>query len=123
MLAGLLAACSSSAGNEAGAPCPAELLEKRALEAKAADIIIVGKWAAAYPVIKPEIPIRLGTIQLGKSIRGSLVDGDMVAVLTGDIKDEAGRILECGLSEPSGEKSYTFYITQNLQSLQVIAYR
>lgn len=123
LFAGLLAACSSSAGIEAVAPCPAELLEKRASEEKAADIIVVGKWAAAEPDVTPEIPIRVGTIQRTKSIRGSLVDGDMVTVLTNDIKDEAGRILECGLSEPSGEKSYTFYITQNPRSLQVIAYR
>jgi len=123
MVAGLLAACSSSAGNEAVATCPAALLEKRASEAKAADIIVVGKWAAAEPDITPGIPIRVGTIRLTNSIRGSLVDGDMVVVLTRDIKDKAGRTLECGLSEPSGEKSYTFYIAQNPRSLQLMAYK
>lgn len=105
MLAGLLAACSSSAGNEAVAPCPAELLKKRAAETKAADIIVVGKWAAVEPDINPEIPVKVGTIKLTKSIRGSLIDGDMVGVLTSDIQDKAGRIVECGLSEPSGEIS------------------
>lgn len=123
LLASLFAACSNFARIEAVAPCPAELLEKRASEEKAADIIVVGKWAAAEPDITPELPIRVGTIQRTKSIRGALVDGDMVTVLTNDIKNETGRILECGLSEPSGEKSYTFYITQNPGSIQVIAYR
>lgn len=123
MLAGLLAACSSSDGNEAVATCPAALLEKRASDAKAADIVVVGKWTAAEPDITPGIPIRVGTIRLTKSIRGSLIDGDMVVVLTRDIKDEAGRTLECGISEPSGEKSYMFHIAQNPRSLQLIAYR
>lgn len=123
ILAGLLAACSSSAGNEAIAPCPVELLKKRDAETKAADIIVVGKWAASEPDITPEIPVRVGSIKLTKSVRGALVDGDMVGILTSVIQDKAGRIVECGLSEPSDDKSYTFYINQNTRSLQVIAYK
>ena len=120
---GLLVACSNSAGNEAVAPCPAELLKKRDAETKAADIIVVGKWAAAGPDITPEIPVRVGNIKVTKSIRETLVDGDMVGILTSNIQDKTGRIVECGLSEPAGDKSYTFYIHQNTRSLQVIAYK
>ena len=123
ILAGLLAACSNSTGNEAVALCPAELLKKRDAETKAADIIVVGKWAAAESDITPEIPVRVGNIKVTKSIRGTLVDSNMVGILTSDIQDKAGRIVECGLSEPAGDKSYTFYINQNTRSSQVIAYK
>lgn len=123
ILAGLLAACSNSTGNEAVAPCPAELLKKRDPETKAADIIVVGQWVAAETDITPEIPVRVGNIKVTKSIRGTLVDGDMVGIFTSDIQDKAGRIVECGLSEPAGNKSYTFYINQNTRSSQVIAYK
>lgn len=123
IVVGLLAACSNSAGNEAVAPCPADLLKTRDAETKAADIIVVGKWAAAGPDITPEIPVRVGNIKVTKSIRETLVDGDMVGILTSNIQDKAGRIVECGLSEPAGDKSYTFYINQNTRSLQVIAYK
>jgi hypothetical protein len=119
-----LAGCGSNANlPKVAAKCPATLVQQRAVDAQSSDIAVVGTWQSLESDLVTEAGVVIGNIAVSQTLRGALEPDAMVGVLTGDITDPQGKMIQCSLKAPAADQEYIFYISRGANSLQVIDYR
>ena len=105
------------------AKCPTTLVQQRAVEAQSSDVAVVGTWQSLESDLVPEAGVVIGNIAVSQTLHGALEPDAMVGIVTGDISDPHGNIVQCGLKAPAADQEHIFYISRGANSLQVIDYR
>jgi hypothetical protein len=105
------------------AKCPSALVQQRAVDAQSSDIAVAGKWQSLESDLVPEAGVVMGNIAVLQNLRGALEPDAMVGVVTSDISDPKGKIVQCGLTAPGADQEHIFYISRGANSLQLIDYR
>jgi hypothetical protein len=119
-----LAGCGSNDQlSTVAAKCPATLVQQRAVDAQSSDIVVVGKWQSLETDLVPETGVVIGNIAVSQTLRGALEPDAMVGIVTGDISDPQGNMVQCGLKAPVADQEHIFYISRGANSLQIIDYR
>ena len=120
----LLAACGSNDQlPKVAAKCPTTLVQQRAVDAQSSDVAVVGTWKSLESDLVPKAGVVIGNIAISQTLRGALEPDAMVGIVTGDISDPQGNIVQCGLKAPAADQEHIFYISRGANSLQVIDYR
>ena len=108
---------------EVVAKCPANLIQQREVETQSSDIAVVGTWQSLESDLVPEAGVVLGNIAVSQTLRGALEPDAVVGIVTGDISDAKGQMVQCGLKAPVVDQEHIFYISRGANSLQIIDYR
>jgi hypothetical protein len=103
--------------------CPDELVQQRNADVRNADIIVAGRWKPAEPDPAPGVGVEIGTIIVSKTIAGELPPDSLVAIVTSEIADPAGKLVQCALSAPSPTEDRIYYIRRGENSLRIIDHR
>ncbi len=124
MTAMFLAGCGSNEpATKVARICSEELIQQRERNLPSAEIAVVGKWKSMESGFGPDVGVIIGTIKDSQAVRGALEPGAMVAILTGDIMDAQGKVVQCGLTKPAADEERIFYISRGKRSLQVVDHR
>jgi hypothetical protein len=119
-----LTACGSNNQlPKVAAKCPTALVQQRAEDAQSSDIAVVGTWQSLESELVPEAGVVVGNIAVSQTLRGTLKPDAMIGIVTGDILDTQGKMVQCSLKAPAADQEYIFYISRGANSLQVIDYR
>ena len=105
------------------AKCPATLVQQRAVDAQSSDIAVVGTWQSLESDLVPDAGVAIGNIVVTKTLRGELDPDAIIGIVTGDLLEPQGKMVQCGLKAPAANQEHIFYISRGARSLQVIDYR
>lgn len=103
--------------------CPPALVQQRDIESRAAEIVVVGRWDPLKSNIGLSVGLEVGKIRVSKTLRGNLQPDTTVGIVTGDISDPQGKLVQCGLREPSRNEDFIFFIKPGQRALHIIDYR
>lgn len=112
LLLALLASCSEAAvhNTEAQAPCSSAGPEQKEAAKLSADIVVAGKWVAAEPDLTPQVPIKVGRIEIIDLKKGDLNSNQLISILTATVMSSDQEKITCPVSVPRQDEERIFFV-------------
>ena len=119
----LLASCSQAAvhNTEAQASCSSAGVDQKEAAKLSAVIVVAGKWVPAEPDLTPNVPIKVGRIEIIDLKKGDLNSNQLISILTGAVMSSDQEKIICPVSVPRQDEERIFFVHRGQnQSFRVI---